>query len=69
MKIEELDKIINFIYKKFETINNNWELNTDYKKINMKKKKVVDLVTDSDLSDAVFNYRNYVFNFYNDLFQ
>lgn len=67
MDINELDKLIEFIYNNFGLINKNWENNKKYKKINMRKYMVSDIIEDNELLDIIYEYRNYVLNLYNGL--
>lgn len=69
MDIEELDILIRHIYDKFDSINNNWKSNENFTPINMKKKKVVDIFNNNQISDTIFYYHKYVFDLYGEIYQ
>lgn len=56
----ELEKIINFIIKKYDEINLEWEKNENYNQLNMKKTQVADIYIDKEKLNYIFNYRNFI---------
>ena len=67
-QLNELYKLIDFILEQYYSINADWESNSLYKPINMKNKKVHNLIEDNELSDIVYNYRNFINNYYSDIY-
>lgn len=67
-EIEQLDYLINYILNKYDSINSDWEKSILYKSLNMKKNKVNDLYENSELSDIVFNYRNFINDYYSEIY-
>lgn len=64
INIEELDKLISYISYLFDKINFEWENSANFKAINMKKKKVTDIRDNNELSDIIFDYRNFINEYY-----
>ena len=56
----ELEKLINFIIKKYDEINLEWEKNENYNQLNMKKIQVADVYIDKEKLNYIFNYRNFI---------
>ena len=56
----ELGKLINFIIKKYDEINLEWEKNENYNQLNMKRTQVVDVYIDKEKLNYIFNYRNFI---------
>ncbi len=58
--MKELEKLINFIIKKYDEINLEWEKNENYNQLNMKRTQVVDVYIDKEKLNYIFNYRNFI---------
>ena len=58
--MKELEKLINFIIKKYDEINLEWEKNENYNQLNMKRTQVVDVYIDKENLNYIFNYRNFI---------
>ena len=56
----ELEKLINFIIKKYDEINLELEKNENYNQLNMKKIQVADVYIDKEKLNYIFNYRNFI---------
>ena len=67
MDTKALDILIDFIKKKNELINSNWKREKNYRTINMKKIKVIDIVNNDEYLDTIFEYRNYILGLYIEL--
>ena len=67
MNVDELDKLIEFIYNKHDIISKDWKKDKRYKPINMKKIQVADVVLNNELLDIIYDYRNFISNYYTDL--
>lgn len=67
--INELDKLINYIMEKHNSINNEWMASNENNKYNLRNKKVTDILKNNELSDYIFDYRNFINLYYASLFQ
>ena len=61
MNMKDLDNLIDYIMKEFNSVNEKWILNDKYKHINLRKKKVIDIINDKEIYDTIVNYYNFVF--------
>lgn len=57
--MKELEKLINFIIKKYDEINLEWDKNEN-NKLNMKRTQVVDVYIDKEKLNYIFSYRNFI---------
>ena len=55
--LEELNKLIIFINKEYNIINNEWQQNNLYIHINKKKKLVKDVNQDNEILNVILKYR------------
>ncbi|MBR3002599.1 MAG: hypothetical protein IKF38_03425 [Clostridia bacterium] len=58
--IEELYKLIDYIQEEYRKSEENWLKNENYNKINLKKKCVIDILTNEELMNLIFNYRAFL---------
>ena len=58
--MDDLEKLIDKIEKNYSKITYKWEQNDKYVHINMKRKKVVDLLVDENLLSIILNYRDFI---------
>lgn len=55
--LEELNKLIIFINKEYNIINNEWQQNNLYIPIHQKKKLVKDVNQDNEILNVILKYR------------
>lgn len=58
--MDELNKLINLIQKKYDEINEKWTKEPNYSPIHMKKNRVEDIYKDESLLLQVFSYRQFI---------
>lgn len=58
--MNDLEKLILFIQKNYDRINDNWKKSNKYFSLNMKRTKVQDFNKNESLLNYIFDYRNFI---------
>ncbi len=62
--LEELDRLITYIYERYDYVQKSWE-NYEYISVNLKKALVKDIYTNNDILNLIINYRLFIINNFN----